>query len=50
MFDYLTVAQYSENVIGMKSCDRNWTQDEIDFLNSFERVNVLLDNDDAGRK
>jgi DNA primase len=50
MFDYLTIVQYTDNVIGMKSCDRNWTQDEIDYLNSFDQVKVLLDNDDAGRK
>lgn len=50
MFDYLTIAQFTDNVLWMKSCDRNWTQDEKDYLNSFDQVKILLDNDEAGRK
>jgi len=48
MMDFLTVAQYTNNVVGLKNCD-SWLDDLIDL---WSRFNIILCNDcdEAGYK
>lgn len=48
--DFLTLRQYTEQVVGMKSANAKPDEDTIAFLNKFSKIYLLFDNDAAGKK
>lgn len=48
--DYLTIRQYTQQVMWFKSASATPNEETIAFINKFDKIYLLLDNDPAGKK